>query len=508
MKLTFRKHEVKDLARLQTLVSENAEAIEPGFHVIAQSLNLGRSTVDLAGLDSRQTPVLVALGFTADDEMLFRMLEAYAWCLEYPESVRRLVPVGESPAGWPPRVVFVGQRVLESFLRKIKLLKFPGVDCFEFRCVEVNGATGFYLDPVDWTRPSSAIAPLPTLHAPLVERSVAERPFAARGEPRSAEPGARPSAPRPVVAEPREERREEHREPAPSEPAATALVTGRSGTGDRAASTPRLELLTTPIGLGALKTAPAAEPAPPAPASAVTIEAPAAEPAKPEATAEPGSTDQAGLDGLDLAPNRDLAPTWRKFLEKLTGTFDGRPASQLEEAPTAPTPVPAAAPEPRLGLASAPVQPAPAPTPAPARPARNGSSALPVAELIDKQRALLEGLKLPANGELAPQWRKFFDKPAIDDAKIGAVREYLNREFPLCTIYDFHEFQRGAQVFQLQDNHGKVSQQATITAEFFEARRDSEIRPWFEKAHLAQAMRQAGQAGVLVTNAGLQAEKR
>jgi hypothetical protein len=504
MKLTFRKHEVKDLARLQALVSENAEAIEPGFHVIAQSLNLGRSTVDLAGLDSRQTPVLVALGFTADDEMLFRMLEAYAWCLEYPESVRRLVPVGESPAGWPPRVVFVGERVLESFLRKIKLLKFPGVDCFEFRCVEVNGATGFYLDPVDWTRPSSPIAALPTPHAPLVERSVAERPFAAHGGPRPAEPGARSSVPRPVGAEPREE----HREPPPSAPAATALVTGQSGTGDHAASTPWLELLTTPIELGALKTAPAAEPAPPATASAVAIEAPAAEPAEPEATAEPGSADQAGLDGFELPPNRDLAPTWRKFLEKLTGTFDGRPASQPEEAPTDPTPMPAAAPEPRLGLASAPVQPAVAPTPVSARPARNGSSVLPVDELIDKQRVLLEGLKLPVNGELAPQWRKFFDKPAIDDAKIGAVREYLNREFPLCTIYDFHEFQRGAQVFQLQDNHGKVSQQATITAEFFEARRDSEIRPWFEKANLAQAMRQAGQAGVLVTNAGLQAERR
>src|SRR5712691_7243201 len=36
MKLTFRRREVKDLSQLQTLVTENAEAIEPGFRVLAR----------------------------------------------------------------------------------------------------------------------------------------------------------------------------------------------------------------------------------------------------------------------------------------------------------------------------------------------------------------------------------------------------------------------------------------------------------------------------------------
>src|SRR5205823_4343640 len=99
------------------------------------------------------SPMLVALGFTADDEMLFSMLEAYAWCLEYPESVRRFA--GDERSGWPPRIVFVAERVAETFLRKLRLLKFPAVHCFEFRYVDVNGATGFYLDVVDWSRSSS-----------------------------------------------------------------------------------------------------------------------------------------------------------------------------------------------------------------------------------------------------------------------------------------------------------------------------------------------------------------
>ena len=133
-------------------------------------------------------------------------------------------------------------------------------------------------------------------------------------------------------------------------------------------------------------------------------------------------------------------------------------------------------------------------------------------ELTEQQRGILKGLTLPDNGELAPQWRKFLDHPTpdhptLDETKIAVVRGYLQREFPLCTVYDFFDFQRNAQVFQLQDNHGKVTQLITMTAEFFDGHRDLEIRAWIEKHRLAQAMRQAGQAGVLVSQAGLQIEK-
>src|SRR5205809_7118223 len=168
MKLTFRKHEVKDLSQLQALVAENAEAVEPGFRVLSTAVTFGRSTVELAGGDRRTTPGLIALGFTGDDTMLFRMVEAYAWTLEYPESVRRLMPGGDSAGGWPPRVVFIAERLPESFLRKIRLLAFPAVNCFEYRCVEVNEATGFYLDPVVWaaTDPARAVPSAPPPVAP------------------------------------------------------------------------------------------------------------------------------------------------------------------------------------------------------------------------------------------------------------------------------------------------------------------------------------------------------
>lgn len=477
MKLTFRKHQVKDLKHLELLVTEHADAIEPGCRILASGVNLGRSTVDLAGVDPLQTPMLVALGFTADDDMLFRMLEAYAWCLEYPESVRRLV--GDGRGGWPPRVVFVAERVLEAFLRKVRLLKFPAVECFEFRCVEVNGATGFYLDPVDWDRSPAAV--------PHDARGRASVPH---GETRPAgqEP-IRPVAQPPVVPERPSvaDKREERREPV------AAIANGQNGAGDKGLSRSLESVPTAPTDRVDRK--------PPVDLEALLLPAephdrPAAGNLVPKEIPEDGgSKSSAGLEELE-PPSHEFAPTWRRFLEKLAGGLETLAVSPAQEVvsplPAAPGPGPAV-PTPVVPAAESPVPPA-----------RNAGALAPV----NDKRALFDGLQLPVNGELAPQWRKFLDKPSIDEMKINTVKDYLHREFPLCTIYDFFEFQRNGQVFQLQDSQGKVGQLATIAAEFFEARRGAEIGPWLEKHKLAHAMRQAGQAGVLVSATGVQVEKR
>jgi hypothetical protein len=208
-------------------------------------------------------------------------------------------------------------------------------------------------------------------------------------------------------------------------------------------------------------------------------------------------------------PKGELAPTWRKFLDRLTSTFDTRTAPTAEPSrATAPPPAPAAESTPSPLV----IQPFGADIEVSANEVAPDEaideSHDSIGDLSEKQRKILQGLTLPENGELAPQWRKFLDHPTLDETKIGVVRGYLQREFPLCTVYDFFDFQRNAQVFQLQDNHGKVTQLISMTAEFFDGHRDLEIRAWIEKHRLAQAMRQAGQAGVLVSQAGLQIEKR
>src|SRR5215468_5227752 len=210
MKLTFKRREVSDLQHLRTLVSDNIDAMEPGVKILASNLNLGRTNVELAGLDAQNCPILFVLGLTADDAMLVRALEAYAWCLEYPESVQRLVPANLQ-LGWPPRIAFVAERLLEAFVRKMRLLNFSAVDCFEFRYVEANGTAGFYLDRVDWAGASGGGEKA----APRIERP--ERPE----PPVVEEPVARPREPR--VA-PREEPLEEPRVAPREEPRVIPLV--------------------------------------------------------------------------------------------------------------------------------------------------------------------------------------------------------------------------------------------------------------------------------------------
>jgi hypothetical protein len=648
MKLTFKRREVSDLQHLRSLVSDNSDAMEPGLKILASNLNLGRTTVDLAALDAQDRPVLFVLGLTADDVMLVRALEAYAWCLEYPESIQRLVPASVRP-GWPPRIVFVAERLLEAFVRKMRLLSFSAVDCFEFRYVEANGTAGFYLDRVDW---APAVAETATARSeravlPAVDERVElrdESRIAPREEPRVAPREESRSAPREESrvasreesrAVPREERavpREERTMPreervvareervVPREEPKVVLLREEVRDGDHGESDeepvedevaelreeldeepkvtprdepkviplvpvdePRIVMLhetkpaprsiepaptngarkadtnerpeqrerpeRSPVLLKGLRPPsdapprrrsrevpdllrPSAEQRPSGPREAPSPPAPAASRAphvEPKVTPAPGSrvSQSAGVeqrakndaarvdasrngskgDGARTeVPKGDLAPTWRKFLDRLTSTFDARTGA-VPEPPRAAAPpsTPTAPPSLTLQPFAADIE-VQAHEVAPDEVVDESSEA--VAEVSDNQRRVLQGVTMPDNGELAPQWRKFLDHPALDETKIGVVRGYLQREFPLCTVYDFYDFQRNAQVYQLQDNHGKVTQLITMTAEFFDSHRDLEIRAWIEKHRLAQAMRQAGQAGVLVSQAGLQIEKR
>ncbi len=141
-------HAVKTVSALQVLLAENAEAIEPGFRVIAAGLRLGRSSIDLLGLDAHSALALIAIDFIANNATLLRMNDAYAWALEHPQSLRRLVPAGID-VGWPPRLVFVVQQLDESFRRTLGALELPAVRCFAFRCAEHDGALRLELEPLD-----------------------------------------------------------------------------------------------------------------------------------------------------------------------------------------------------------------------------------------------------------------------------------------------------------------------------------------------------------------------
>src|SRR5438046_1978029 len=156
MKPTFKKLEVPDLSNLEKLVAENIEGIEPGLRVIDARLCLGQAAIDLVALDARKALVLVALDFTADEGLLLRVMDAYSWCLEYPDTIRRLYPMAQVSAGKPPRVLFIVERITDSFLRRIKQLSVVEIDCLEFRHFEMNGASAVYFDLVERLRKSTS----------------------------------------------------------------------------------------------------------------------------------------------------------------------------------------------------------------------------------------------------------------------------------------------------------------------------------------------------------------
>jgi hypothetical protein len=226
MRPTFRKLEVKDIGSLERLVADNVDGIEPGLKIVDTRLLLGQAVVDLVGLDSRDSLVLIALDLSADEGLLLRVMDAYSWCLEYPDTLRRLYPKSQVSPSRPPRVLFVVERFSDAFLRRVKQLSFLEVDCFEFRHLEVNGASVVYFDSIERLRKSAAavqveaappaITPAPMPVRARVEPVVSPVEHPARVEPapriepaprvEAVVPPVEPVAPRVEPASPRVER--------------------------------------------------------------------------------------------------------------------------------------------------------------------------------------------------------------------------------------------------------------------------------------------------------------
>jgi hypothetical protein len=160
MRPTFRKLEVKDIGQLEKLIADNVEGIEPGLKVVDSRLLLGQAAIDLVGVDSRGSLALIALDFTAHEGLLLRVMDAYSWCLEFPDTVRRLYPTAQVSTARPPRILFIVERLTDSFLRRIKQLSFLEIDCLEFRHLEVNGESVVFFDHVERLRKTATDSPV------------------------------------------------------------------------------------------------------------------------------------------------------------------------------------------------------------------------------------------------------------------------------------------------------------------------------------------------------------
>src|SRR5207249_3738081 len=255
-------------------------------------------------------------------------------------------------------IVFVAERLLEAFVRKLRLLNFSAVDCFEFRYVEANGTAGFYLDRVDWAPRASGAAEPAAIRPERLERlepPVVEEPIAPPLEPRVApreEPKLvllREAIRDDEPEEPQEELREELRE----EPRVTPV------------DEPRIVML------HESKPALRIEPKP-----------------NPRA-AEPASTNGAPKD--DSNQRSEPPPAVLKG-----------PAPEPPRA-VAPPP-PSAESTPRLAIQpfAADIQVS-AHEVAPDEVIDEPHDS--IGDLTEKQRKIFQGLTLPDNGELAPQWR-------------------------------------------------------------------------------------------------------
>jgi hypothetical protein len=200
MALIARKLQGAAQDRIRSFVAQHAQALEPGLSVLETSLRLGRGTIDVIALDAKQTLVLVVAGEVADEKMLISTLDAYIWCLTFPDNLRRLYPTAPIALTRPPRLIFVAERVPDSFLELVERLSVVNVECQELSIPGAAPAEGPVMIPHELplapmapvappvpVAPSAPVVPLvpvmpvtPVIAAPVVPVSPVPMPTPSR----------------------------------------------------------------------------------------------------------------------------------------------------------------------------------------------------------------------------------------------------------------------------------------------------------------------------------------
>jgi hypothetical protein len=158
--------------RLRGFVAENLEALEPGLQVLETSLRLGRSTVDVVAVDGKQTLVLIAVAEVADAAMLVGTLDAYIWCVAFPDNMRRLYPDAIA-ATRPPRVVFVATKMPAAFLDLVECLSVISPECHELAGLPDEDLPASGASAADLTPAPSVAEPQPvSVEAEVLEPTV------------------------------------------------------------------------------------------------------------------------------------------------------------------------------------------------------------------------------------------------------------------------------------------------------------------------------------------------
>ncbi len=424
MSPTFRRLEVKDLGDLARLVGENIEGIEPSLRVIDSRLLLGQAVIDLVALDGRDSLVLVALDFTAENGLLFRVMDAYAWCLEYPDTLRRLYPMANVASTRPPRILCIVERLTDAFVRRITQLSFLEIDCLEFRHLEVNGASAVHFDLVKRLRREGPVEPAWD-NEKVITTAPVRTPKRIEAEPPVVEPAW------PLIAAP-------HVEPSSVEPAlfvapepAPPIGAGASAAPEPSASleTHMAEFLAEPSGAETPTEEDATEEAHAGADADAVAEGPALR-----------------LESVNATANPERPALWQALLSQLGIELNERKASGQTEAPVetnaavvepvAPAPVETAAPAktppawakrsadkvmpPSSGRAAFASPAAKGPAPAAAQTAKPAATPAPAAAALAQKTAAPEQ-RIPATPNLMSAARVKAILVVDDDPTVGKV---------------------------------------------------------------------------------------
>lgn len=150
MGLRLREIRLGERDELEPMLAENPEVIEQGFQVVAHQLQTDTGPLDLLGVDSDSTLVVVELKNEASDRHLDQGLRYYEWCrlnLAWIANAYGTYGISEKS---PPRLVLIAPSFTETVKRIAKYVDVE-LQLLEYHAIEdEQGGRGLICTEIDY----------------------------------------------------------------------------------------------------------------------------------------------------------------------------------------------------------------------------------------------------------------------------------------------------------------------------------------------------------------------
>lgn len=145
----FKETEAIDKPEIMSMLINNAQKLEQGLKFIDKNIDFAEAgTLDILGIDSRDTIVLIELLLEESEYMLITALKHFEWVLRHAAILGKVYRLNINLAK-KPRIILISPHFSDSFKHLAETIGPVRMELLEFSCIESRESKGIFLKKTD-----------------------------------------------------------------------------------------------------------------------------------------------------------------------------------------------------------------------------------------------------------------------------------------------------------------------------------------------------------------------